>query len=112
MDVYRIRRGLTVPLYEYKCGKCGHRFEKIEHNSASTTKKCPKCSSKAERMPAAPSFQFKGSGWYATDYAGKNSGAGAAEKSEEKADAKSEDKADKKSPAAKDGAKKTNKGKD
>jgi putative FmdB family regulatory protein len=61
-----------LPLYEYKCRKCGHRFEKIENINASTTKKCPKCGATAERMLAAPAIQFKGTGWYVTDYAGKN----------------------------------------
>jgi putative FmdB family regulatory protein len=65
------RRKFLLPLYEYKCGKCGHVFEKIENHSASTTKKCPKCGAKAERQLAAPAIQFKGSGWYVTDYAGK-----------------------------------------
>ena len=68
-----------MPLYEYECVKCGHRFEKIESVSASTTKKCPKCGAKAERQLAAPAIQFKGSGWYVTDYAGKSSGSTAAE---------------------------------
>jgi putative FmdB family regulatory protein len=65
-----------LPLYEYKCVKCGHRFEKIESVSASTAKKCPKCGGKAERLLSAPAIQFKGSGWYVTDYAGKKAGAG------------------------------------
>ena len=64
-----------MPLYEYKCVKCGHRFEKIESVSASETKKCPKCGAKAPRMASAPAIQFKGSGWYVTDYAGKGSAA-------------------------------------
>ena len=68
-----------MPLYEYECVKCRHRFEKIESTSASTTKKCPKCGAKAERLLAAPAIQFKGSGWYVTDYAGKGSGSGASE---------------------------------
>jgi putative FmdB family regulatory protein len=51
--------------------KCGHRFEKIEGFDASATKKCPKCGAKAERQLSAPAIQFKGSGWYVTDYAGK-----------------------------------------
>ena len=62
-----------MPLYEYKCKKCGHRFEKIESFSSSTTKKCPKCGGTAERQVAAPAIQFKGSGWYVTDYAKKSS---------------------------------------
>ncbi len=71
-----------MPLYEYKCQKCGHRFEKIESMNASTTKKCPKCGATAERMLAAPAIQFKGTGWYVTDYAGKNSAKNAGESSE------------------------------
>ena len=71
-----------MPLYEYKCRKCGHRFEKIESFSSSTTKKCPKCGGTAERMVAAPAIQFKGSGWYVTDYAGKSSAKNAGESSE------------------------------
>jgi putative FmdB family regulatory protein len=65
-----------LPLYEYKCTKCGHRFEKIENVSASETKKCPQCGARAVRMAAAPAIQFKGSGWYVTDYAGKSSSGG------------------------------------
>jgi putative FmdB family regulatory protein len=70
-----------LPLYEYACVKCGHRFEKIESISASTTKKCPKCGGRAERQFAAPAIQFKGSGWYVTDYAGKSAGSAATESS-------------------------------
>ena len=77
-----------MPLYEYKCVKCGNRFEKIEHMSAPAIQKCPKCGGKAERQLGAPAIQFKGSGWYVTDYAGKN--ADAAAKSEG-AEAKSAD---------------------
>ena len=64
-----------MPLYEYKCAKCAHQFEKIEKHDAPTTQKCPKCGAKAERMISAAGIQFKGSGWYVTDYKGKNSGA-------------------------------------
>ena len=61
-----------MPLYEYECSK-GHRFEKIESYSAKTVQKCPKCGARAKRLIAAPAIQFKGSGWYVTDYAGKKS---------------------------------------
>lgn len=70
-----------MPLYEYKCEKCGHQFEKIEGHTASTTKKCPKCGAKATRMISSAAIQFKGSGWYVTDYAKKNSGPASGEKS-------------------------------
>jgi len=57
-----------LPLYEYECVKCGHRFERIESTSASAIKKCPQCGARADRLLAAPAIQFKGSGWYVTDY--------------------------------------------
>lgn len=62
-----------MPLYEYQCKTCHHRFEKIQSFSDADPEQCPKCGGKIERMLNAPSFQFKGSGWYATDY--KKSGA-------------------------------------
>ena len=60
-----------MPLYEYECAKCGTRFEKIESVHAPQRRKCPKCRGRAERLQSAPAIQFKGSGWYVTDYAGK-----------------------------------------
>ncbi|HKO05880.1 MAG TPA: zinc ribbon domain-containing protein [Candidatus Acidoferrales bacterium] len=65
-----------MPLYEYRCGKCGHTFEKIERVNASERKKCPKCGARAARMQSAAAIQFKGTGWYATDYGGKSSDGG------------------------------------
>ena len=65
-----------MPLYEYECTKCGRRTEKIENVSGPHLKKCPHCSGKVERMLTAPVIQFKGTGWYVTDYAGKKSGGG------------------------------------
>jgi putative FmdB family regulatory protein len=105
-----------VPLYEYECVKCHHRFEKIEHVNASTTKKCPECGARAARLPSAPAIQFKGSGWYVTDYAGKNSAVASEEKSSEKPSEKASDSAaekpsekTEKKPAAKDGSRKQQK---
>lgn len=63
-----------MPLYEYQCKKCGHRFEKIQKFSDPLVKKCPKCGGAVEQTISAPAVQFKGSGWYVTDYA-KKSGA-------------------------------------
>jgi putative FmdB family regulatory protein len=60
-----------MPLYEYECEKCGHRFEKIQKFSDRMVKKCPECGGKVEQMISAPAVQFKGSGWYVTDYANK-----------------------------------------
>jgi putative FmdB family regulatory protein len=63
-----------VPLYEYQCTKCKKRTEKIESVAGPHLKKCPHCGGKVERLQSAPAIQFKGSGWYVTDYAGKKSG--------------------------------------
>jgi len=63
-----------VPLYEYKCLKCGRKTEKIENVAGPHLKKCPHCGGKVEMMFSAPAIQFKGSGWYVTDYGGKKSG--------------------------------------
>jgi putative FmdB family regulatory protein len=60
-----------VPLYEYKCLKCGRNTEKIENVSGPHLKKCPHCGGKVESVITAPSIQFKGAGWYVTDYGGK-----------------------------------------
>jgi putative FmdB family regulatory protein len=72
-----------MPLYEYQCQKCGHRFERIQRFSDAMVKKCPECGGKVEQMISAPAVQFKGSGWYVTDYAKKGS---AVSKSESKSD--------------------------
>ena len=63
-----------MPLYEYECQKCGRRTEKIENVDGPHLKKCPHCSGKVERLVTAPAIQFKGAGWYVTDYAKKSSG--------------------------------------
>jgi putative FmdB family regulatory protein len=60
-----------VPLYEYQCKKCKHKFEKIQKFSDRPVKKCPECGSPVEKIMHAPAVQFKGSGWYVTDYGGK-----------------------------------------
>ena len=61
-----------MPLYEYQCKKCGHRFEKIQKFSDKLVKKCPECGGAVEQTISAPAVQFKGSGWYVTDYAKKS----------------------------------------
>jgi putative FmdB family regulatory protein len=62
-----------VPLYEYQCVKCKRRTERIESVAGPHLKKCPHCGGKVEQTLTAPAIQFKGSGWYVTDYAGKKS---------------------------------------
>jgi len=68
-----------VPLYEYKCLKCGRNTEKIEPVAGPHLKKCPHCGGKVESVITAPAIQFKGSGWYVTDYAGKSTDGGSKE---------------------------------
>ena len=68
-----------MPLYEYKCLKCGRHTDKIENVSGPHLRKCPHCSGKVESVITAPSFQFKGAGWYVTDYAGKSKDGGSKE---------------------------------
>ncbi len=63
-----------MPLYEYQCVKCKRRTEKIEHVAGPHLRKCPHCGGKVERLQSAPAIQFKGTGWYVTDYAGKSGG--------------------------------------
>ena len=79
-----------MPLYEYKCLKCGRKTEKIENMNGPHLKKCPHCGGKVEAMFSAPAIQFKGSGWYVTDYGGKKSGSdsGKEEKAAESKDSK------------------------
>jgi putative FmdB family regulatory protein len=67
------KRRVSVPLYEYKCLKCGRKTEKIENVAGPHLKKCPHCGGKVEALFSAPAIQFKGSGWYVTDYGGKKS---------------------------------------
>jgi putative FmdB family regulatory protein len=95
-----------VPLYEYKCLKCGRKTEKIENVAGPNLKKCPHCGGKVESVITAPSIQFKGAGWYVTDYGGKKPGTGDGDKGE-KAAAEAKDSASKeKDSAAKDSASK------
>ena len=74
--------GVSVPLYEYKCVKCGRNTEKIENVSGPHLRKCPHCSGKVEAVITAPAIQFKGAGWYVTDYGGKKPSAADGEKAE------------------------------
>src|SRR5215467_14266841 len=60
-----------MPLYEYQCDSCGHRFERIQRFSDAPIETCPKCGKPIRKLLSSPAFQFKGSGWYVTDYARK-----------------------------------------
>ena len=91
---------VSVPIYEYECRKCGHRFEVIQKISDTPLKKCEKCKGKADRLISSPAIQFKGTGWYVTDYGRK------------KADPEKKKEAEKATPAkeSKPEPKKTSKG--
>ena len=72
-----------MPLYEYKCEGCGEVFEAIQKFADEPLTTHEKCGSAVHRLLSAPAFQFKGSGWYVTDYArGKSSAPAKSEKSE------------------------------
>jgi putative FmdB family regulatory protein len=64
-----------MPLYEYQCEQCDHRFEVIRKFSDPPVEKCPKCAGPVRKLLSSPAIQFKGSGWYITDYARKGSSA-------------------------------------
>ncbi len=81
-----------MPLYEYQCKKCGHRFEKIQKFSDKPVKKCPECGGGVEQTISAPAVQFKGSGWYVTDYAKKSSAPASDSGSKDSKESKKEDK--------------------
>ena len=66
-----------MPLYEYQCARCG-RFEVIRKFSDEPLVTCPTCGGEIQKLFSAPAIQFKGTGWYITDYARKSSGDGKA----------------------------------
>jgi putative FmdB family regulatory protein len=68
-------RSPKLPLYEYECPKCG-TFELVRKFSDAPLERCPTCAQPVEKLASAPAIQFKGTGWYITDYARKSSGEG------------------------------------
>src|SRR5262245_6990634 len=95
------QRGATVPLYEYQCRKCKHRFEELQKLSDPPLRRCPRCrTGRLEKLISAPAVQFKGTGWYVTDYAGKGKPE-SAEKGDKPEPVEKADKADKPAKAAK-----------
>lgn len=64
-----------MPLYEYECDACGTRFEQIRKFSDPPVEKCPACGGTVQKLMSLPAFQFKGTGWYVTDYARKGQSA-------------------------------------
>jgi putative FmdB family regulatory protein len=94
-----------LPLYEYACLKCKRHTDKIENLNGPHLKKCPHCGGKVESVITAPSIQFKGTGWYVTDYGKKTTG-GDSSKSDTDKGEKSE-KADKSEKSEKSDSKST-----
>ena|SRR5215212_2071182 len=82
-----------MPLYEYQCTQCGERSEVLQKMSEPPRSHCPKCGGDVKKLHSSPAIQFKGSGFYKTDYASGSSSksdGGAEAKSETKTEAKSE----------------------
>src|SRR6266446_9203972 len=75
-----------MPNYEYLCKNCGHRFEQIRKFSDKQLRKCPECGGVIEQVISAPAVQFKGSGWYVTDYAQKGAGSAGSSSSSSEGD--------------------------
>lgn len=78
-----------MPIYEYECRQCGKRSELLQRMDDPPMAACPECGGEVRKMISAPAVQFKGSGWYVTDYAGKKGG-GSSSKAETKSESKSE----------------------
>ncbi|MGD0212160.1 MAG: zinc ribbon domain-containing protein [Terriglobales bacterium] len=85
-----------MPNYEYLCKKCGHRFEQIRKFSDKPLRKCPQCGGLIEQVISAPAVQFKGSGWYVTDYPKKGGGASSSSSEGERSSAELKDTKDSK----------------
>ena len=84
-----------MPIYEYQCRRCGHRLEAMQKLADPPLKRCPECRGALRKLISAPAFQFKGSGWYVTDYASKKSAEGKGEAAaESKGDSKGEAKSE------------------
>ena len=103
-----------MPLYEYQCDACAHRFEAIQKYSDAPIETCPKCNGGVKKLLSSPAIQFMGSGWYITDYAragksdksdsgqGSSSSPSSESKAEVKSDSKSETKTETKSESSSD----------
>lgn len=85
-----------MPIYEYRCSKCERVFEVMQKFSDAPLSEHADCGGAVERLISAPAFQFKGTGWYVTDYA-RSGGGGKGANGESKGDSKGESKAESKS---------------
>jgi len=71
-----------MPLYEYECFVCRHRFERIQRFSDPPATECPACGGSVRRLLGVPALQFKGSGFYITDYGKSGGGGGSSRRTE------------------------------
>jgi len=100
-----------MPIYEYQCGACGHRFEEWQKITEAPVKTCPKCKAKkVERLISATSFTLKGGGWYSDLYSSSKSGSGGSS-SESSSSSDSSSKSDSKSESSSKSEKSGSKGK-
>jgi putative FmdB family regulatory protein len=86
-----------MPLYEYQCEQCGHRFEVIQKFSDAPLADCPKCAGAIRKLPSSPAIQFKGTGWYITDYARKGGNGSTPKEGGSKDETRAKDEGDAKS---------------
>ena len=103
MNVFILRQ--AMPLYEYKCTKCGSVFELLQKVNDPPLKKCIRCEGTVKKILSPSALQFKGSGWYVTDYASKGKQAPTA-KSKDTAKKEQSPDTEKKSPATSSSEKK------
>ncbi len=88
-----------MPLYEYECDACAHRFERIQKFSDPLVDTCPKCGGVVRKLLSSPAIHFKGTGWYITDYAKKSGNVeSSSSSSSSKGDSGDGDKSSEKSP--------------
>ena len=80
-----------MPLYEYECTKCKERVEIIQRISDPPTTHCPKCGAEMKKLISSPAIQFKGSGFYKTDYASSKSTSSTSKPSESKSESSASD---------------------
>jgi putative FmdB family regulatory protein len=90
-----------MPLYEYECTSCAHRFERIQKFSDPLVDVCPTCGGAVRKLLSSPAIQFKGSGWYINDYARKGGGDSSTSSSTTEGGEKKSDSSEK-SPASSD----------
>ncbi|MCZ6508907.1 MAG: zinc ribbon domain-containing protein [Acidobacteria bacterium] len=98
-----------MPIYEYECADCSRRIERLQRLNDPPPEACEACGGPMNRVLSAPAFQFKGTGWYVTDYAGRKSSddgdSSAADADDKAAPDKAEDKKAKPAAAKADSAK-------